>query len=349
MKKIIMKTGIRSFFPRLMRAFLKPEAISDSCEPDGSQQRAQLDAMLILLRSTEERSKTLESLVHIVEERSRTLEYEARQAVFAAHYQIDLLQRLYVESMPVILGLNELAAFNASHILELKTDFPIAVDSNDHINPHSTTEGVTRPTFFVQNCMDVLGRDIKCLDLGSGAAGLVFEFAMNQVLAVGVDGSDFCRVNRVGYWPLLPNNLFTCDITKPFSFLLRDTETLIGFDGITMWEVLEHITESDLPSLFSNISRHLDKHGYLIGSISLVEYVDSVGNPYHVTLKPRDWWKAKFIESGLIMLDTYPFNENLFCRGNGPRFQDFHNYALNPNEGFLFVAQKTSDSERVPA
>ena len=301
--------------------------------------RADLPALVV---TTEERSRTIESLLRTVEERTRTLEYVARQSMFAVNHQIDFLQRLYVESMPRLLDLNNRSAFNAAGILELKTDYPIALGSNDHINPDSTIEGVSRPTLFVKDCTSVLGEDIKCLDLGTGAAGLVFDFAMNGIFAVGVDGSDFCRVNKIGYWPLLPNNLFTCDITKPFSFMSRDTSALIEFDVITMWEVLEHIAENDLPDLFRNIGRHLNEHGYFIGSISLIEYVDSIGNPYHVTLKPRGWWKEKLLESGLVMLDTHPFNERLFCRGNGPRFQDFHNYALNPNEGLLFVAQKIS-------
>lgn len=76
--------------------------------------------------------------------------------------------------------------------------------------------------------------------------------------------------------------------------------------------------------------------------------MDSAGNPYHVTLKPRDWWKVKFLESGLVMLDTRPFVEKLFCRGNGPRFQVFYKYAINQNDGFWFVAQRVSDSEQVP-
>ena len=275
-----------------------------------------------------------------VEERSRTLEYYATQLIFATDHQTDQLQKHYVESIPFLLGLDQRVAFNASHTIELKTNFPIATFSHDHISPDSTAEGVSRPTFFVQNCISVLGQDIKCLDLGSGGAGLVFEYAMNHVLAIGVDGSDFCRKNRIGFWPLLSNNLFTCDITKPFSFLSRDTQAMIDFDVITMWEVLEHIAESDLLNLFSNISSHLGKNGYFIGSISLIEYADSSGTPYHITLKPREWWKEKFLEGGLVMLESHPFNEKLFCRGNGPRFQDFHNYSLNPHEGFWYVAQR---------
>lgn len=353
-----MRIFIDSLFQRLKRALRSPASVQGGVEPYIAQKLAQLDALpeLVvtteersrtiesLLRSVEERTRTLESLLLTVEERTRTLEYVAQQSMFAVNHQIDFLQRLYVESIPHFLDLNNRPAFNAQRTLELKTDYPIALSSNDHINPDSTTEGVPRPTLFVQNCIDVLGSNIKSLDLGTGAAGLVFEFSMNDVLAVGVDGSDFCRTNRIGYWPLLPNNLFTCDITKPFSFVSQGTQEVTSFNVITMWEVLEHIAEQDLSSLFVNVERHLDERGYFIGSISLLEYVDRTGSPYHVTLKPREWWKAKFRECGLMMLDVHPFNEKLFCRGNGPRFQDFHNYAKNPNDGFLFVAKKICDA-----
>ncbi|CAG4885543.1 methyltransferase domain-containing protein [Paraburkholderia gardini] len=302
-----------------------------------------------LMRVVEERSNTLESLIldvneltRIVEARSRTIEYDGQLAVQATNYQISQLQRLYIEAMPSILNLEKRPAFNASEVVELKTDYPIAMDSSDHIMPDSTMEGVARPTFFVQNCISLLGPDIKFLDLGTGAAGIVFEFAMNDIFAVGVDGSDFCRQNRIGYWPLLQNNLFTCDITKPFDFKVRHTAESCKFDVVTMWEVLEHIDESDFPGLFENISGHLKSDGYFIGSVSLVEYVAKDGQPYHVTLKPRDWWKEKFLENGLVILEQHPFNENWFCRGTGPRFQDFHNYATNPEDGFLFVARRAT-------
>jgi hypothetical protein len=312
---------------------------------------SQLETVINLAKTMDERSRTLESqlefvinLAETMEGRSRTLEFLERQCIDAAHYKIDFLQRLYVELMPTVLELNQKASFNASSILTLKTDYPIAVNSNDHINPDSTTDGVSRPTFFVQDCIRIMGHDIKCIDLGSGSAGLIFEYAMNDILAVGVDGSDFCLINQVGYWPLLKNNLFTCDITKPFRFLSRDTEKPFEFDIITMWEVLEHIGENDLSILFRNIKHHLSEKGYFIGSISLIEYNDSDGNAYHLTLKSSCWWKDKFKENGFLMLDSHPFNQKFFCRGNGPCFEDFHNYEQNPNEGFWFVAQKKEDN-----
>ncbi|KXU90932.1 hypothetical protein CI15_03235 [Paraburkholderia monticola] len=293
-----------------------------------------------LLRVVEERSRTMDSLLRVVEERSRTLEYETRQGVLASNYQIDFLLKLYVEAMSASRTFSDSVVFDAARLIELKTDFPIAYGSNDHLSPDSTMEGVSRPTLFVQNCIAALGKDMRALDLGTGAAGIVYEFAMNGVLAVGIDGSDFCRRNKIGYWPLLDNNLFTCDITREFDFVSRDTNAVSQFDLVTMWEVLEHIGEEGFPSLFANIRKHLRDDGFFIGSVSFVEYNDPAGNPYHVTLKPWEWWEEKFREFGLEVQAEHPFNEKWFPRGNGPRFQDFHNYERNPDEGRLFVARK---------
>ena len=296
-----------------------------------------------MLVASEKRAQSTDHLVCVLEQRSNTLEYVARQSLFALTHQEEQFQKFYIEAIPALLNLQSQPAFNASNVMRLDTHYPIAIESNDHLSPDSTTEGVSRPTLFVQDCIRVFGPEMKCLDLGSGGAGLVYEFAMNQVLAVGIDGSDFCRVNKIGYWPLLPNNLFTCDITKRFRFLSRESGTPLTFELITSWEVLEHIAEEDLPGLFENIAAHIGTKGYFIGSISRVEYLDKAGVPYHVTLHSREWWKRKFAESNLIMLEKHPFHESFFCRGNGPRFQDYHNYSLHPESGFLFVAQLSMD------
>ena len=305
---------------------------------------------LNLASITEVRSRTIEhvanqnlNLASITEERSRTIEHVANQNLFAAQYQIDLSQKIYIESMLGAMTFKNSPLFNARQIIFLKTDYALANASNDYINPESTVEGIVRPTFFARNCIELLGQEIKCLDLGTGSAGLVFEYAMNGVFAVGVDGSDFCNRYKIGYWPLLINNLFNCDITKPFSFISIQNNINFYFNIITMWEVLEHIEEDDLNGLFKNINEHLrSPNGYFIGSISLLEYVDKNGRPYHVTLKSKKWWADKFQENALIMIESHPFNEKFFCRGVGSRFQDAHNYLLYPEEGFHFVAIKSN-------
>jgi len=307
----------------------------------------QLHDALALVRISEERSRTLErqlqdsmTLLRITEERSRSQQYQSMQTLYAADYQMDMLQKWYVESAPSIARLAGNQAVSVARSIRLETACPIALTSNDHLVPGSTTEGVVRPTQFVTDCVRVLGRDVRCLDLGTGAAGLVFEFVMNDIVAIGVDGSDYCRNNKVGYWPLLPDNLRTCDITHPFRFKPANDEDTLRFDLITTWEVLEHIAETDLGRLLQNVSVHLTPTGYFIGSVSLLEYVDANGHPYHVTIKSKSWWKDKFQENGLLMLDEHPFNERLFYRGNGPRFQDIHNYFSHPEEGFHFVARR---------
>ncbi|MDM9646679.1 methyltransferase domain-containing protein [Rhizobium sp. S163] len=303
-----------------------------------------LDDALTLLVMIEERSRVTErtiadtmSLLSIVEARSRTLVYQASQNHYIGDYQIDVIQKWYTEYVQRSRVLLDSRAVRATENIILETEHPIAYESNDHLKPDSTAEGVFRPTRFVRNCIDVLGPGIRCLDLGTGAAGLPYEWLMNGVPAVGVDGSDYCRRSAIGYWPILPKNLFTCDITKPFQFL--DDGSAVEFEIITMWEVFEHLAEVDLESVLKNIRAHLTADGYVLGSISLMEYNDDNGNPYHVTLRPKTWWANKFRENGLLMIDDHPFSERLFCRGNGPRFQDFHNYFSNPADGFHFVAK----------
>ncbi len=297
-----------------------------------------------LLRSfqaIEHKLQECTTLIPIIEMRSRTIEYELALTRCMAQYQNDFFLKWYSELMPEQLGINKKPIFNAAKKLALRSEYPLAIDSHDHINAESTIEGLVRPTYFVRNCLDVLGEKINCLDLGTGAGGLIFEYLVNGIFAVGIDGSDFCSRYRIGYWPLLENNLFNCDITKPFSFQESDSQNNFSFQIITMWEVLEHIQETDLEPLFRNIHENLAPDGYFIGSVSRVDYRDKNSVPYHVTLQPKEWWKEKFYQHDLIMLENHPFNEYFFCRGVGKKFQDHHNYFTNPEDGFHFVAQKS--------
>ncbi|MEH3086251.1 MAG: methyltransferase domain-containing protein [Xylophilus ampelinus] len=299
-----------------------------------------------LLQATEARTRTLEhelqelsTKVEIAEQRTRTLEYLSSEMLYLARYQADLLHKLAADRA---FDCQERSSvwFQAKALVNLRTAYPIALDSNDHLQPESTSEGVVRPTAFVRHCIEKLGQGIRCLDLGTGAAGLIYEFARQQVLAIGVDGSDFNARQHVGYWPLIPDNLFTCDITQPFRFTHRTSDTIYPFNLITMWEVLEHIAEADLPQLLMNVREHLLPDGYFLGSISLLEYTDPNGTPYHITLQSREWWNEQFTRQGLIMVDEHPFNTAFFCRGVGARYQDVHNYRTHPETGFHFIAKR---------
>ena len=289
-----------------------------------------------------DRVTVLEELLRVTEERSRTIEYQANECLAAIQYQIDLMLKNKFDyysfagsGSPLKKNDNSIAGN-----ICIRTKHPLAIQSNDHVEPQSTIEGLVRPTKFVMHCIENLGDGIKVLDVGVGAAGLVFEFLANGIFAVGVDGSDYCKKCKIGYWPLIGESLFNSDITKPFYFVYSKSDETILFDLITSWECLEHIAEEDLPAVFQNVMNNLTDDGYFIGSISMLPYVGDNGQPYHLTLNPKDWWKRNFSACGLEMCDQHKFNEKFFCRGNGPSFQDKNNYINSPSDGFHFVAKK---------
>jgi hypothetical protein len=61
--------------------------------------------------------------------------------------------------------------------------------------------------------------------------------------------------------------LFTADTTKPFRLRGAGAEGL-RFSVVTLWEVMEHIAEGDLPAVFGNIDAHLAPGGLVILSVS---------------------------------------------------------------------------------
>lgn len=304
----------------------------------------QMDDSMALLRVTEARSQHLAhqlddalELLHATEARTGTLLDHAVRAALTSDFIVSQQHAAYIEASER-LTVRERSAAVAARSLVLEAVAPIALDSADHLSPESTEEGVVRPVGFVAHCRRVLGSRLACLDLGTGGAGLVYEFVMQDVLAIGLDGSDHNQRLGRGYWPVLPDNLRTCDVTR--SFILRQADGRpFRFPLVTAWEMLEHIPESLVPGLLSNVRDNLAPDGWFVGSVSLREYVGGDGQPYHVTLRPREWWAERFAEAGLEIVDGHPFDVRSFPRGNGPHFQDFHNYCSMPTDGFHFVAQ----------
>lgn len=222
----------------------------------------------------------------------------------------------------------------------LKTDHPVAIHSNDHIAPWGTMNDDTRSPRFVAACERQLKRKLCALDMGCSGGGIVYDFLHRGHNAVGLEGSDFSLRSQRAEWRVIPENLFTCDITKPFFIEEENTNILAQFDIITMWEVMEHIHEHDLPLMFNNIYRHLKADGYFIGSIALGDDIVN-GVSYHPTLHERPWWVKKYKELKFTMLD-HPFLDfGDYCRGTGNGPLD-PNYRSNPEVGFHFIAQKIS-------
>lgn len=175
------------------------------------------------------------------------------------------------------------------------TDFPLASESYDHIEPKGTMRDNTKNKAYVDELIEMFGTGMRYLDLGCAGGGFVAQFLNQDVFAVGVDGSDYSLIRKRAEWAVWPEYLFTADITKPFTIVEQNTNQLIKFDAISAFDVLEHIHEHDLDIMVENIKKHLSPNGIFIASIA--EFEDQ---GYHVCLHDRQWWKEKFESFGLV-------------------------------------------------
>jgi cyclopropane fatty-acyl-phospholipid synthase-like methyltransferase len=92
-------------------------------------------------------------------------------------------------------------------------------------------------------------------------------------------------------------------------------EQKITFDVVTSWEVLEHIKEEGLAALASNVHAHLLPGGLWIMSVANEEDVHG-GLRLHQTVKPRGWWRDKFISLGFQPLEAHrSYFARQFVRG----------------------------------
>lgn len=181
--------------------------------------------------------------------------------------------------------------------MNVLTDFPVAYESYDHIEPKGAAADNTHGMAFVDRVEQISqGRKINFADLGCAGGGLVKDFIDRGHTAVGIEGSDHSQKTKRAEWATIPDNLFTADITKPF-FVVDGTSTGIC-DIITAWDVLEHISEINLGVLVTNIRNNLKTNGLFVATIATFE-----DHPHHVTLKEKDWWldlfkKYKMIDTG---------------------------------------------------
>jgi 2-polyprenyl-3-methyl-5-hydroxy-6-metoxy-1,4-benzoquinol methylase len=244
-----------------------------------------------------------------------------------------------INSVKLDFDLNYLKENGINQEFTLVSNNKLAFSSNDFKEPESTMEGMRDSSWFIYEVEKLIGKNkISFMDIGCGSGALSFQFLKKGHFSIGLDGSDFCKNNQLGYWSY--NDLLkTCDVTKPFHILREDE--MVNFDIITMWEVFEHIFEQDIDSVLNNIVDNLNDDGFFIGSISTLEYLNpKTGVIYHVTLKEYEWWEKKFHNSGLTMI-ALPIPAFSCCRGVGDRYQDPHSYIDAPETGFHFCAIKS--------
>lgn len=186
-------------------------------------------------------------------------------------------------------------------MIEVITDKPVAVDSPDHLFPLGTRQDNSRNERFNRKLRELRGSPLRVLDLGCAGGGMVASFLEEGDFAVGIEGSDYSKARGRAEWATIPDNLFTADITEPFTLRVRRHVPLLSgvlaFDVVTAWEVMEHIREEKLPALMGNIDRHLAPNGLVIMSISSAEDIYQ-GVRMHQTVHSEAWWNTFFDRAG---------------------------------------------------
>src|SRR5579859_7909854 len=133
------------------------------------------------------------------------------------------------------------------------TNKPVAYDSPDHLNPFGSILCNSSNQLFNQKLYQLLDNfSAFIMDLGCAGGLFVADCIRDGYKAIGLEGSDIPAKQNMNEWPrLLNQNLFTCDVTEPFTVQYNGQNVL--FDCITSWEMMEHIRKDKLPTVLSNI------------------------------------------------------------------------------------------------
>ena len=191
------------------------------------------------------------------------------------------------------------------------TNYPVAIDSPDHIFPFGTAENNTTDLGFIDEIENYFGGNkIKTLDVGCAGGQLTVDFHNRGHLAIGIEGSDYSVITRRANWPNYYDNiLFTCDATKPYE-IVDDNDNRIIFDLITSWEVVEHIHNDDLSNFFSNMTEHMNENSIFCASIAPVPDVQQ-GHILHQSVYSKEVWMSEILPKYFSDIKELPFNNKV--------------------------------------
>jgi SAM-dependent methyltransferase len=184
----------------------------------------------------------------------------------------------------------------------LVTEHPVAVASRDHTHPLGTRQDNSRNRRFNRKLYELMYSfrlEPRVLDLGCAGGGFVADCLLDGHEAVGLEGSDYSLLHRRAEWPNVPDNLFTCDITKPFRLYRNGLPARFG--AATSWMVMEHLPEESLAQVCENILWHLCDGGLAVMGID-----NDPGEFHHLTNKDRAWWLDTFARHGLRPQEDLP-------------------------------------------
>lgn len=178
------------------------------------------------------------------------------------------------------------------------TEFPVALETKDTTDPRGAQNDNSKNDNYIDQLINKHHGHVAYMDLGCAGGGFIAQMLERGQFAVGLEGCDHNKKENKHEWNNIPDNLFTCDITKPFYVRWEHNNVPIKFDVISAFDVLEHIKEEDLTQLLNNIKLHLQDGGHFVCSIATFE-----DEGYHVTLKPEDWWDELFFNNGMMKVD----------------------------------------------
>ncbi len=278
----------------------------------------------------------LEGLAGLDEKGSRLRTVFYRQARVDRKLD-ELLVREERSAYDLMLLLKRLQPFELIDPVVVDTDFPVALNSDDHRFPYGTARDNTRSDRFLAICETMYPKSLSFLDLGCSGGGLVLDFALAGHDAIGIEGSDFSQKTNRAAWRILDHSLFTADISKPFN-IKTENEGAKEFKIITAWEVLEHIEIDGLTQLLMNVKAHLASDGLFVGSINIQpDFDEKTGAVYHKTVRSKIWWEDFFMTNGFHFTIDHKFTPYDFPRGVRGGLYDSYNYMENPESGFHFV------------
>lgn len=179
--------------------------------------------------------------------------------------------------------------------MKVITDFPVAVDSPDHLFPWGTARDNTTDLGFIYEIEYYFkNKKINMMDIGCSGGQLVVDFSKRGHKAIGIEGSDYSIKTKRANWPEYHNKLlFTCDASKPYK-IVEDDDSDIKFDLITAWETIEHIHPDTLDVFFQNICNHMHKGSIFCGSISVIPDVIE-GYVLHQSVFPPEKWMNEIL------------------------------------------------------
>lgn len=192
-------------------------------------------------------------------------------------------------------------------MIKINTNYPIAIDSRDHITPYGCVRDSNTNHAFIHEIVSHFNKSqLKILDIGCAGGQLIVDHHNRGDIAVGIEGSSnvLHGAGQHNWRDYKDKILFLCDASRPYEILLNDQK--MEFDFIQCWEVLEHIPTERLHLYLTNVKNHLSKDGLFCGSISTVHCPSGT----HVSVFPKELWITIFNDAGLTM-EEYPFQNRL--------------------------------------